>query len=58
VQPSPLLGVLEEQYDDLFGGFEQFLTRMHRGEIKFKVYRQFKSAGQRSYCGLFETRDA
>jgi hypothetical protein len=27
------------------------------GEMRFKLYRQFKSAGQRSYCALFETRE-
>jgi Protein of unknown function (DUF4254) len=49
--------VLEEQYDDLFGGLEQFLKALQGGRIRFKLYRQFKSAGQRSYCALFETRD-
>jgi Protein of unknown function (DUF4254) len=56
-QPGPCLAVLEEQYDDLFYGLQQFLTRVQGGEIRFKLYRQFKSAGQRSYCALFETRD-
>ena len=50
------LAVLEEQYDDLLGGLEQFLTRMRNGEIRFKLYRQFKSAEQRSYCALFSER--
>jgi hypothetical protein len=49
--------VLGEQYGDLFGGLEQFLKALQGGKIRFKLYRQFKSAGQRSYCGLFETRD-
>lgn len=56
-QPSARLAVLEEQYDDLFGGLEQFLARMRAGEVRFKVYRQFKSTGQRSHCDLFEGRD-
>jgi ADP-heptose:LPS heptosyltransferase len=56
-QPSARLEVLEEQYDNLFGGLEQLLTRMQAGEIGFKLYRQFKSAPQRSYCDLFESRD-
>jgi hypothetical protein len=55
--PSSHLALLEEQYDDLFCGLEQFLTRLQAGEIRFKPYRQFKSAGQRTYCALFETRD-
>lgn len=50
--------VLTEQYDDLFRGLEGLLIRMQRGEIRFKLYRQFKSAEQRSYCALFETLDA
>jgi hypothetical protein len=49
--------VLEEQYDDLFGGLEQFLARMQGGYVCFKLYRQFKFAAQRSYCDLFEGRD-
>jgi hypothetical protein len=49
------LAVLEGQYDDLFGGLEQFLTRLQRGEASFKLYRQFKSVSERSYCALFET---
>lgn len=55
--PSSRLAVLEEQYDDLFGGLEQFLTRLADGEIRFKLYRQFKAAGQRSHCALFENRE-
>lgn len=47
--------VLQEQYDDLFRGLEQLLNRLQDGEIRFKLYRQFKSAGQRSYCDLFVT---
>lgn len=54
---GPRLGELEEQYDDLLRGLEQFLIRMKNGEIRFKLYRQFKSAEQRGYCALFETRD-
>jgi len=57
-QPGPRLGLLEEQYDDLFCGLEQFLTQLRGGDIRFKLYRQFKSAAQRSYCALFESRDA
>jgi ADP-heptose:LPS heptosyltransferase len=49
--------VLEEQFDDLVRGLERFLADMRDGAIRFKPYRQFKSAGQRSYCALFETRD-
>ncbi|OBH11093.1 hypothetical protein A9X04_19295 [Mycobacterium sp. E3247] len=52
------LGVLEEQYDDLLRGLERFLTRMRDGDLRFKLYRQFKSADQRGYCALFESRDA
>lgn len=48
--------LLEDQYDDLFSGLEQFLARVRRGDLRFKLYRQYKSAGQRSYCSLFETR--
>ena len=55
--PTSHLVVLEEQYDDLFGGLEQFLNRVRDGDMRFKLYRQFKSAGQRSYCALFETRE-
>jgi Protein of unknown function (DUF4254) len=55
--PSSRLAALEEQYDDLFCGLEQFLTRLQGGGVRFKTYRQFKSAGQRDYCALFETRD-
>jgi Protein of unknown function (DUF4254) len=56
-QPTTRLEVLEEQYDDLFGSLEELLARMQAGEIRFKLYRQFKSAAQRSYCALFEARD-
>ena len=56
-QPSARCAVLEEQYDDLFGGLEELLTRVQAGEIRFKLYRQFKSVPQRSYCDLFESRD-
>jgi hypothetical protein len=55
--PGSRLAVLEEQYDDLFRGLEQFLTALRGGKIRFKLYRQFKSAGEQSYCALFETRD-
>jgi Protein of unknown function (DUF4254)/Glycosyltransferase family 9 (heptosyltransferase) len=51
------LPVLEEQYADLLGGLERFLARMQAGEVRFKLYRQFKSAAQRGYCDLFESRD-
>lgn len=57
-QSSGRLAVLEEQYDDLFGGFEQLLARMQAGEVRFKMYRQFKSAELQSYCDLFESRDS
>jgi hypothetical protein len=56
-QHGARLAVLEEQYDDLFSGLEQFLARMQAGEVRFKLYRQFKSAAQRGYCDLFESRD-
>lgn len=56
-QPSPRRPVLEEQYDDLLGGLGRLLAHIREGEIRFKVYRQFKSAGQRSDCALFDTRD-
>jgi hypothetical protein len=56
-QSTARLAVLAEQYDDLFGGFEQLLTRMQAGEVRFKLYRQFKSAAPQSYCDLFESRD-
>ena len=46
-QSSARLAVLEEQYADLFGGLEQLLTRIQAGEVRFKLYRQFKSAAQR-----------
>lgn len=55
--PTARLAVLDEQYDDLFSGLEQFLAHVQAGEVRFKLYRQFKSAGQRSYCDLFEDRD-
>jgi hypothetical protein len=55
--PGVRLAVLEEQYDDLFGGLQRLLARMQSGEVRFKLYRQFKSAAQRSYCDLFESRD-
>jgi hypothetical protein len=51
------LPLLEEQYADLFGGLEQMLTRMQAGEVRFKLYRQFKSAAQRGHCDLFEGCD-
>lgn len=57
-QSGARLAVLDEQYDDLFGGLEQLLARMRAGQVRFKVYRQFKSAAQRSYCDLFDDRDA
>jgi Protein of unknown function (DUF4254) len=56
-QPGPRLAVLGEQYDDLLGGLGLFLARLEVGDLSFKVYRQFKSAEQRGYCALFETRD-
>lgn len=50
------VALLQEQYDDLVGGLEEFLADLRAGTANFKVYRQFKSAGQRSYCGLFAAR--
>lgn len=52
------LGLLQEQYDDLFGSLEQFLINLNAGTIRFKVYRQFKTISQRNYCALFETRES
>ncbi|MEY8013638.1 DUF4254 domain-containing protein [Mycobacterium servetii] len=52
------IAVLGEQYDDLLGGLERFLARIGDGQIGFKVYRQFKSAGQHSNCAAFETPNA
>jgi hypothetical protein len=57
-QTGARLAVLNEQYDDLLGGLEQLLARMQAGDVRFKLYRQFKSAAQRDYCDLFEDRDA
>lgn len=50
--------VLEEQYDDLLAGLDQLFTGIRGGEVTFKVYRQFKAAGQRSHCAMFEGRRA
>lgn len=55
--PSSRLALLEEQHDDLFCGLEQLLTQLGNGQVRFKLYRQFKAAGQRSYCALFEDRE-
>ncbi len=57
VDPGPHLAVLEEQYGDLFCGLERLLALLRAGDIRFKLYRQYKSAGDRSYCDLYETRD-
>ncbi len=56
-QTHARLEALEEQYDDLFAGLEQLLDRLRAGEIRFKLYRQFKSVAQRNYCALFEALD-
>lgn len=56
-QPGSRRTVLEEQYDDLFGGLEHFLTRIQDGEIRFKLYRQFKAVEQQNTCNLFVQRD-
>jgi hypothetical protein len=48
------LAVLNEQYDDLRNGLEVLLARLQAGEVKYKLYRQFKSAAQRSHCDLFD----
>ncbi|BBY23798.1 DUF4254 domain-containing protein [Mycobacterium stomatepiae] len=55
-EPGARLAVLDEQYADLFSGLEQLLARMRAGAVRFKLYRQFKSAAQRGYCDLFEDR--
>ncbi len=52
---GPRHRVLEEQYDDLLGGLDQLLTGIRGGEARFKLYRQFKAEGQRSYCALLQT---
>lgn len=57
-QPDARRPVLDEQYEDLVGGLEQLLARMQAGGARFKLYRQFKSSAQRSYCDLFEDRGA
>lgn len=54
--PGSRRSVLEEQYDDLFRGLERFLTGLRTGELRFKLYRQFKAAGHRSYCDLYQDR--
>jgi hypothetical protein len=54
---STRVALLEQQYDDLVGGLAQLLMRMQAGEVRFKRYRQFKSAAEQSYCDLFEGRD-
>jgi hypothetical protein len=51
---DPRVGVLEEQYTDLCAGLEEYLAAMRSGALRFKVYRQYKAAAQRSYCDLFE----
>jgi len=56
-QSGARVALLQQQYDDLVGGLEELLARLHAGEIRFKLYRQFKSAAQRGYCDLFESRD-
>ncbi|MGD1344852.1 DUF4254 domain-containing protein [Mycobacterium seoulense] len=48
--------LLEEQYDDLFCGLDRLLAGIRGGEVRFKLYRQFKAEGQGSYCALLETR--
>lgn len=55
--PRSRLAVLGEQHDDLFCGLEQLLAQLDNGEVRFKLYRQFKEVGQRSYCALFENRE-
>lgn len=57
-EPTARRPVLDEQYDDLFGGLEQLLARLQAGSARFKLYRQFKSPAQRSYCDLFDDRGA
>jgi ADP-heptose:LPS heptosyltransferase len=51
------LAVLDEQHADLLDGLNQFLARLQSGELRFKLYRQFKSAALHSYCDLFDGRD-
>lgn len=55
--PGAHLAVLEEQYEHLYGGLEGFLAQLRAGDLCFKLYRQYKSAGDRSYCDLYENRD-
>jgi Protein of unknown function (DUF4254) len=52
------LAVLDEQCADLVGGLEQLLARLAAGHVRFKLYRQFKSAAPGNYCDLFERRDS
>lgn len=56
-EPAARLAVLEEQYADLRGGLEQLLDRLRAGAVRFKRYRQFKSAESQRYCDLFEGRE-
>lgn len=52
---DPRMTVLREQHDDLYGGLVELLADLQAGRVRFTVYRQFKSAAQRSHCSLFET---
>lgn len=51
---DPRVAVFEEQFEDLCAGLDWFLDAIRSGEVGFKLYRQYKSDGQRGYCDLFE----
>lgn len=51
---DPRIAVLEEQFEDLSTGLDWLLAAVRSGEVGFKLYRQYKSDGQRGYCDLFE----
>jgi hypothetical protein len=52
------LAVLDEQCADLVGGLERLLAQVAAGQVRFKLYRQFKSVAPGNYCDLFERRDS
>ncbi|MBO0677353.1 DUF4254 domain-containing protein [Mycolicibacterium sp. S2-37] len=49
-RPADHLAVLDEQYRDLAAGLDGYLARLCAGQAAFKLYRQFKSDGQRDPC--------
>ncbi len=44
---DPRVAVFEEQFEDLCTGLDWFLDAIRSGEVGFKLYRQYKSDGQR-----------